>query len=79
MIEKQKRVPANLTLSVPRVDLLMLHPPMTPLTEDLKEILTPSCEQNIVPLNAVTSAKEPPLFIVHPITGYYFMSLFVFR
>lgn len=65
----QKRVPATVNLPRLQVDLLMLNPPMTPITQELKEILTPLCVSNIVPLNTVTSAEVKPLFIVHPITG----------
>lgn len=70
MSRKSKPIPAPFKLLKPKVDLLKVAPPMTPMTPALKEVLTPSkMEPNLVPLNPLTPAQGRPLFIVHPITG----------
>ena len=70
MSKKSKPIPAPFKLLKPKVDLLKMAPPMTPMTPALKDVLTPSkIEPNIVPLNPLSHAQGRPLFIVHPITG----------
>ena len=70
MNKKSKPIPAPFKLLKPKVDLLKLAPPMTPMTPALKDVLTPSkIKPNIVPLNPLSHAQGRPLFIVHPITG----------
>ena len=70
MSKKSKPIPAPFKLLKPKVDLLKMAPPMTPMTPALKDVLTPSkMEPNLVPLNPLISAQGRPLFIVHPITG----------
>ena len=70
MAKKSKPIPAPFKLLKPKIDLLMVAPPMTPMTPALKDVLTPSkMLPTLVPLNPFKADQGRPLFIVHPITG----------
>ena len=70
MSKKSKPIPAPFKLLKPKVDLLKVAPPMTPMTPALKDVLTPSKLMPVlVPLNPLSAAQGRPLFIVHPVTG----------
>ena len=70
MSKKSKPIPAPFKLLKPKVDLLKVAPPMTPMTPALKDVLTPSKLMPVlVPLNPLSASQERPLFIVHPVTG----------
>ena len=70
MAKKSKPIPAPFKLLKPKIDLLKVAPPMTPMTPALKDVLTPSkMVPTLVPLNLLSGAQGRPLFIVHPITG----------
>ncbi|KAK3085384.1 hypothetical protein FSP39_002556 [Pinctada imbricata] len=58
---------------VKKLDLLFVGPPPTPITPELRKVLTPkaSVEKNIVPLNDKQHGLK--LFMIHPITGKIFL------
>ncbi|XP_052230289.1 fatty acid synthase-like isoform X2 [Dreissena polymorpha] len=72
MMQKNRMVPAKLLLPKPRLDLLMRNPPMTPLSDELKEVLTPKLTPTLIPLNDIVDPNLTPLFVIHPVsvTGY---------
>ncbi|XP_052818372.1 fatty acid synthase-like [Mya arenaria] len=76
MAKKNKPVPGRLLLPKPRVDLLLTHPPMSPLTNELREVLTPRLTTCVVPLNTVEDKGQPPLFVIHPVSNAGYMDVY---
>lgn len=74
---KSKNVFDLKCLQSKRVNLLLCGPPPTPMTPNIKEMLTPkNFEPNVVPLNTIHEGR--PFFIIHPISGELLFSLNIF-